>query len=78
MPESSLGRVGRFFLCTPFVLFNSCLTVAILCVLQCPSLLQSQSTFGTVLGSVVDPSGSVIGNAKVELLNTGTNAVRGT
>jgi hypothetical protein len=38
----------------------------------------SQSTFGTVLGTVKDPSGSVIAQAKVSLINTGTNAVRST
>jgi hypothetical protein len=76
MPERSLGRVRRLLLGTPFVLSNSCF--AMLCILQCPGLLHAQSTFGTVLGTVVDPSGSVIGSAKVELLNTGTNAVRGT
>ncbi len=37
-----------------------------------------QSTFGTVLGTVKDPSGSTIAKAKIELLNTGTNATRST
>ncbi|HLG98934.1 MAG TPA: TonB-dependent receptor [Bryobacteraceae bacterium] len=36
----------------------------------------SQSTFGTVLGTVRDPSGSVVPGAKVDLVNTGTNGVR--
>jgi hypothetical protein len=35
-----------------------------------------QSTFGTVLGTVKDPSGSIVPGAKIELVNTGTNAVR--
>lgn len=35
-----------------------------------------QSTFGTVLGTVKDASGSVIAKATVELVNQGTNAVR--
>jgi hypothetical protein len=34
----------------------------------------AQSTFGTVLGNVKDPSGSLISMAKVGLVNTGTNA----
>ena len=34
-----------------------------------------QSTFGTVLGTVKDPSGSVVGSAIVKLTNSGTNAV---
>src|SRR5277367_6263110 len=37
-----------------------------------------QSTFGTVLGTVQDPSGGVVPKAKVDLVNTGTNAVRST
>jgi hypothetical protein len=38
--------------------------------------VSAQSTSGTVLGTVADPSGSVVPQAKVELFNTGTNAVR--
>ncbi len=34
----------------------------------------AQSTFGTVLGNVKDPSGSLIAMAKVGLVNTGTNS----
>ena len=34
----------------------------------------AQSTFGTVLGTVKDPSGSVVPMATVSLMNTGTNA----
>jgi hypothetical protein len=37
-----------------------------------------QSTFGTVLGTLRDPTRSVIPNAKVQLVNKGTNAVRET
>jgi hypothetical protein len=36
----------------------------------------SQSTFGTVLGTVKDPSGSLIPMANVHLMNAGTNAER--
>jgi hypothetical protein len=39
-------------------------------------LSYGQSTFGTVLGTVKDPSGSVVPGIKVSLLNTGTNADR--
>jgi len=38
--------------------------------------LQSQSTFGTILGTVQDASGAVIPGAEVTLLNTGTSAQR--
>jgi hypothetical protein len=36
--------------------------------------LQSQSTFGTILGTVHDPSGAVIPGATVTIVNTGTSA----
>jgi hypothetical protein len=36
----------------------------------------AQSTFGTVLGTVKDPSGSSVPMARVQLINTGTNATR--
>ena len=38
--------------------------------------LYAQSTFGAVLGTAKDPSGSYVSNAQVKLVNTGTNAVR--
>ncbi len=38
----------------------------------------AQSTFGTVLGTVKDPSGSLVPGAKVDLTNVGTNALRST
>ncbi len=37
-----------------------------------------QSTFGTVLGTVKESTGAVVPNAKVQLLNKGTNASRAT
>jgi hypothetical protein len=52
------------------------LALAALCVLAIPNPSPAQSTFGTVLGTVTDPSGGVVANAKVQLVNTGTNAVR--
>ena len=36
--------------------------------------LMGQSTFGTVVGTVKDPTGAVVINAVVELFNVGTNA----
>jgi hypothetical protein len=38
----------------------------------------AQSTFGTILGTVRDPSGSSVPMATVTLMNTGTNAERST
>src|ERR1039458_5554048 len=63
------GRVAR-------CVFSVILTV--FCVLSLNSGARAQSTFGTVLGTVKDPSGSVIPKAKVHLINTGTNARRET
>jgi Carboxypeptidase regulatory-like domain/TonB dependent receptor-like, beta-barrel len=53
-------------------------TVAVSCVVAFGSLSYGQSTFGTVLGTVKDPSGSLVPTAKVDLLNTGTSATRST
>ncbi|HVN02968.1 MAG TPA: TonB-dependent receptor [Bryobacteraceae bacterium] len=49
-------------------------SVAVICLLICVQASHAQSTFGTVLGTVKDPSGSMVPGAKVDLLNTGTNA----
>jgi hypothetical protein len=48
----------------------------LVCVLAFGGRVQAQSTFGRVLGTVRDPSGRSVPDAKVELTNTGTNAVR--
>jgi len=54
------------------------LSLAVWCVLAFCSVSYGQSTFGTVLGTVKDPSGSLIPMAKVDLVNTGTNAAHST
>jgi hypothetical protein len=46
------------------------------CVLALAAKLDAQSTFGTVLGTVKDPSGGLVPMATVHLTNTGTNAAR--
>lgn len=52
---------------------------ALVCLfISCCNLLNGQSTFGTVLGTVKEPSGASVPNAAVKLLNKGTNAVRST
>src|SRR5271154_4625246 len=51
-----------------------CLTLAVICVLALCQASYAQSTFGTVLGTVKDPSGSLVPTATVTLLNTGTNS----
>src|SRR5580704_2126064 len=63
------SRVARFLLSV---------LAAVFCVLSLSSTALAQSTFGTVLGTVKDPSGSVVPKAKVVLINTGTNAKRET
>jgi hypothetical protein len=50
------------------------LAFLICCVLALSAVGYSQSTFGTVLGTVKDPSGSAVPMAAVSLMNTGTNA----
>src|SRR3984885_8355396 len=50
------------------------LALAISCILAFCQMSYSQSIFGTVLGTVKDPSGSLIPMATVTLMNTGTNA----
>jgi len=50
--------------------------LATLFILALAGAAYSQSTFGTVLGTVKDPSGSVVPGATVTLSNSGTNATR--
>lgn len=66
-------RMGRWAYFVPQIAGTIILAVTILC-----GVAYSQSTFGTVLGTVKDPTGSVVPRAKVNLLNTGTNTVRST
>src|SRR5580658_922542 len=55
-----------------------CLTIATACILLFSQASYGQSTFGTVLGTVKDPSGSLIPMATVSLMNTGTDAEKKT
>src|SRR5277367_1792579 len=50
------------------------LALSICCFLATCKVGYSQSTFGTVLGTVKDPSASVVAMATVTLVNTGTSA----
>src|SRR5882757_2278445 len=54
------------------------LALAVICVLGFCEVSNGQSTFGTVLGTVKDPSGGLVPDAKVSLINIGTNQVRST
>jgi hypothetical protein len=72
---SSLRLAGR----TPRRFHSAMrLTMPIAYILVCCQVCYSQSTFGTVLGTVKDPSGSLVPTAKVDLINTGTSATRST
>ncbi len=73
---STLSRI-RFISCASW-LFKRRAGLAVLGILGYCGLAYSQSTFGTILGTVKDPSGSVIPKAKIDLINTGTSAVRTT
>jgi Carboxypeptidase regulatory-like domain len=61
-----------------WVRFAFQLALSVFCVLAFCKASYGQSTFGTVLGTVKDPSGSFVPMAMVELMNTGTSAVRST
>src|SRR5277367_3618898 len=52
--------------------------VALFGALLFSEALNAQSTFGTVLGTVKDPSGAAVPAAVVKISDTGTNAVRST
>jgi hypothetical protein len=54
------------------------LAFAIVCVLASFQSSYAQSTFGTILGTVKDPSGSAVPMAAVTLTNAGTSAERST
>lgn len=59
------ARVCRRFAC--YLVLATCLAAA---------PLLAQSTFGTILGTVRDPSGAAISGAQLTLLNTGTQGAR--
>jgi len=58
-----------------FVLFRSCgkLALSLSLVVLCSALAFGQSTYGSVTGSVTDPSGAAVGGATVTLTNSGTS-----
>jgi hypothetical protein len=58
--------------------FGAFLVSVVLALMAWCSIGYAQSTFGTVLGTVRDPTRSVVPRAKVQLVNTGTNALRET
>src|SRR5260370_11857617 len=65
--ESRQRRRGGLLIFVP-------LAALLFCVSAVPAL--GQSTFGTILGTVKDPSGDVIAGAMVMLTNKGTSSAR--
>ena len=67
--QFSLGARMRF------VLFRSCgkLAISLSLGILCSALAFGQSTYGSVTGSVTDPSGAAVDGATVTLTNTGTS-----
>lgn len=55
-----------------------CLTSAVLCLAGIARLTQAQVIYGSVMGTVVDTTGSSVAGATVRLTNTGTNQSRET
>jgi hypothetical protein len=77
MITSLLQRVVSLEFCgRKWPRFASHILLMVLCLAVLSKIAYSQSTFGTVLGNVKDPSGSAVPKATVELLNVGTNAAR--
>ncbi len=56
---------------------SRCSLIAVLmALLACPSSFKAQSTFGTLTGTITDPSGAVVAGAKVVITNKRTEAGR--
>ncbi len=64
LPKSKIGILDLLLVVTVFVIFSS------VCL--------AQSTFGSLIGTVQDPSGALIGGATVTAKNTNDNSVRET
>jgi len=58
-----------------YVLFRGCrkLAISLGLVILCSALAFGQSTYGSITGSVTDPSGAAISGANITLTNTGTS-----
>src|SRR6266403_950670 len=68
----SLERLGARM---RYVLFRGCrkLAISLGLVILCSALAFGQSTYGSITGSVTDPSGAAISGANITLTNTGTS-----
>jgi hypothetical protein len=52
------------------------LSLALLCLGSVPSPARAQAVSGTIVGSVTDPTGAVVANTKVTIINEGTGLTR--
>jgi len=50
-----------------------CLLGTFAAILLCVPFVQAQTTFGSITGTVTDPSGAAVANTEVVLTNLGTN-----
>jgi len=57
-------------------IFRSTVFSALVCALLSQMPAAAQSTFGIIIGTVMDPSGAVVAGASVEAMNQATGAVR--
>ena len=55
---------------------NKATLLTVLCFVTLSFTSLAQSTFGTITGTVTDPSGAVLPNAAVTLTNKSTQAIR--
>src|SRR4051794_16025103 len=54
------------------------LLIALVALVVAPSTLRAQAISGDLTGSVLDPSGAGVPNAKVDAVNTATNVTQST
>ena len=76
VPVVTAADIGGYFEMRSISAFSRKTLVAFLVFLGLAAQAYSQSTFGTILGTVKDPSGNVVSGAVIRLANTGTNAFR--
>ncbi len=64
--------IGKGFVCRPFATFFRLLPL----LLVCSTISLAQSTFGTITGTVTDPTGAVLPNATLTIINKSTQIIR--
>src|SRR5262249_10846075 len=68
---------GHVYSCIdrPTLIVRLIIAALAVCALMC-QIAAGQSTYGTITGTVMDPSGAVVAGAKVEMMHQATGAVR--